>query len=138
MLLEAWSIKQLVLETGLPVDTCAQVCLVLQQVLGERAEVFKDTLDLTDQLASNVVWDFCTAALGRLSFRNSRICGCRYPSGCANSKKRCDLTRCFAIWWIDLHLINTCTEPPCIDRISIAQFTQANLGSRRMEWQLSI
>ena len=51
MLLEAWSIKQLVLETGLPVDTCAQVCLVLQQVLGERAEVFKDTLDSTDQLA---------------------------------------------------------------------------------------
>jgi len=74
MLLEARSINQLVLETGLPDDTYAQVCLVLQQLLGERAEVFKDSLDLTDQLASNLVWDFFTAALGRLSFRNSRIC----------------------------------------------------------------
>ena len=44
------------LETGLPDDTYVQVSLALQQVLGEQAEVFKnDTLDLTDQLASNLV-----------------------------------------------------------------------------------
>ena len=43
------------LETGLPDDTYAQVSLALQQVPREQAEVFKDTLDLTDQLASNLV-----------------------------------------------------------------------------------
>ena len=43
------------LETGLPDDTYAQVSLALQQVLGGQAEVFKETLDLTDQLASNLV-----------------------------------------------------------------------------------
>ena len=52
------------LETGLPDDTYAQVRLALQQVLGEQTQVFKETLDLTDQLASNLVWAFYTAALG--------------------------------------------------------------------------
>ena len=59
------------LETGLPDDTYAQVSLALQQVLGEQAEVFKDTLDLTDQLASNLVWAFYTAALGAAQFPQS-------------------------------------------------------------------
>ena len=64
MLLEAWSINQLVLETGLPYDSYAQGSLALQQVLGEQAEVFKETLDLTDQLSTNLVWAYYTAALG--------------------------------------------------------------------------
>ena len=59
------------LETGLPDDTYAQVSLALQQVLGEQAEVFKETLDLTDQLASNLVWAFYTAALGTAQFPQS-------------------------------------------------------------------
>ena len=63
------------LETGLPDDTYAQVSLALQQVLGEQAEVFKDTLDLTDQLASNLVWAFYTAALGARNFHNLQTCG---------------------------------------------------------------
>ena len=46
-------LERLDLETGLPDDTYAQVSLALQQVLGEQAEVCKETLDLTDQLASN-------------------------------------------------------------------------------------
>ena len=52
------------LETGLPDDTYAQVSFALQQVLREQTEVFKETLDLTDQLASNLVWAFYIAALG--------------------------------------------------------------------------
>ena len=52
------------IETGLPDDTFAQVSLALQQVLGEQAEVFKETLDLTDHLAPNLVWACCTTALG--------------------------------------------------------------------------
>ena len=52
------ALEQRDLETGLPDDTYAQVSLALQQVLGGQAEVFKDTLDLTDQLASNLVWAF--------------------------------------------------------------------------------
>ena len=52
------------LETGLPDDTYARVNVALQQMLGEQAEVFKETLDLMDQLASNLVWAFYTAALG--------------------------------------------------------------------------
>ena len=59
------------LETGLPDDTYAQVSLALQQVLGEQAEVFKETLDLTYQLASNLVWGFYTAALGAEQFPQS-------------------------------------------------------------------
>jgi len=58
-------------ETGLPDDTYAQVSLALQQVLGELAEVFKETLDLTDQFASNLVWAFYTAALGAAQFPQS-------------------------------------------------------------------
>ena len=69
--LEALSMNRLVQETGLPDDTYAQVSLALQQVLGEQAEVFKDTLDLTDQLASNLVWAFYTAALGAAQFPQS-------------------------------------------------------------------
>ena len=56
------------LETGLPDDTYAQVSLALQQVLGGQAEVFKETLYLTDQLAANLVWAFYTAALGAAQF----------------------------------------------------------------------
>jgi hypothetical protein len=52
------------LEAGLPDDTYAQVSFALQQVLGEQTEVFKETLDLTDQLASNLVWAFYIGALG--------------------------------------------------------------------------
>ena len=59
------------LETGLPDDTYSQVSLALQQVLREQAEVFKETLDLTDQLASNLVWAFYTAALGAAQFPQS-------------------------------------------------------------------
>jgi hypothetical protein len=59
------------LETGLPDDTYARVNVALQQVLGEQAEVFKETLDLTDQLASNLVWAFYTAALGAAQFPQS-------------------------------------------------------------------
>ena len=59
------------LETGLPDDTYAQVSLALQRVLGEQAEVFKETLDVTDQLASNLVWAFYTAALGAAQFPKS-------------------------------------------------------------------
>ena len=59
------------LETGLPDETYAQVSLALQQVLGEQAEVFKETLDLTDQLASNLVWAFYSAALGAAQFPHS-------------------------------------------------------------------
>ena len=56
------------LETGLPDDTYAQVSLALQQVLGGQAEVFKETLELTVQLASNLVCAFYTAALGAAQF----------------------------------------------------------------------
>ena len=56
------------LETGLPDDNYAQFSLALQQVLGEQAEVFKEILDLTNQLASNLVWAFYTAALGAAQF----------------------------------------------------------------------
>ena len=59
------------LETGLPDGTYAQVSLALQRVLGEQAEVFKETLDVTDQLASNLVWAFYTAALGAVQFPKS-------------------------------------------------------------------
>ena len=65
------ALEQRDLETGLPDDTYALVSLALQQVLGEQAEVFKDTLDLTDQLASNLVWAFYTAALGAAQFPQS-------------------------------------------------------------------
>ena len=51
-------LKRRDLETGLPDDTCARVNVALQQMMGEQAEVFKETLDLTDQLASNLVWAF--------------------------------------------------------------------------------
>jgi hypothetical protein len=51
-------LERLDMETGLPDDTDAQVSLALQQVLGEQAEVFNETLDVTDQLASNLVWAF--------------------------------------------------------------------------------
>ena len=64
-------LERLDLETGLPDDTYAQVSLALQQVLGEQAEVCKETLDLTDQLASNLVWAFYTAALGAAKFPQS-------------------------------------------------------------------
>jgi hypothetical protein len=59
------------LETGLPDGAYAQVSLALQRVLGEQAEVFKETLDVTDQLASNLVWAFYTAALGAVQFPKS-------------------------------------------------------------------
>ena len=59
------------LETGLPDGTYAQVSLALQRVLGKQAEVFKETLDVTDQLASNLVWAFYTAALGAVQFPKS-------------------------------------------------------------------
>ena len=36
------------LETALPHDTYAQVSLALHQVLREEAEMFNETLDLTD------------------------------------------------------------------------------------------
>jgi hypothetical protein len=65
------ALEQRDLESGLLDDTYAQVSLALQQVLGEQAEVFKDTLDLTDQLASNLVWAFYTAALGAAQFPQS-------------------------------------------------------------------
>ena len=51
-------------ETGLPDETYAQVSFAFQQVLDEQAEVFKDILDLTYQLAFNLVWAFYTAGLG--------------------------------------------------------------------------
>ena len=44
---------------------------MLQRVLGDQAEVFKETLDVTDQLASNLVWAFYTAALGAAKFPQS-------------------------------------------------------------------
>ena len=56
------------LETALPYDTYAQVSPALQQVLREQAEVFKETSDLTDQLPSNLVCAFYTAALGVAQF----------------------------------------------------------------------
>jgi len=59
------------LETGLPDDTYAQASRALQRVLGEQAEVLKETLDVTDQLASNLVWAFYTAALGAAQFPKS-------------------------------------------------------------------
>jgi hypothetical protein len=59
------------LETALPYDTYAQVSLALQQVLRKKAEVFNETLDLTDQLSSNLVWAFYTAALGVAQFSQS-------------------------------------------------------------------
>ena len=59
------------LETGLPDATYARVSLALQQVLGGQAEVFKETLDLADQLASNLVWAIYTAALGAAQFPQS-------------------------------------------------------------------
>ena len=40
-------------------------------MLGEQAEVFKDTLELTDQLASNLGWAFYTAAPGAAQFPQS-------------------------------------------------------------------
>lgn len=91
------------LETGLPDDTYAQVSLALQQVLGEQAEVCKETLDLTDQLASNLVWAFYTAALGPRNFHNPQTCGPPFRLRCANSKRHYALTHYFAIWWINLH-----------------------------------
>lgn len=59
------------LETGLPDETYSQVSLALQDILGEQAEVFKEVLDLTDRLASNLVWAFYTAALGAAQFPQS-------------------------------------------------------------------
>jgi AcrR family transcriptional regulator len=59
------------LETALPYDTYAQVSPALQQVLREQAEVFKETSDLTDQLPSNLVCAFYTAALGVAQFSQS-------------------------------------------------------------------
>ena len=59
------------LETGLPDETYSQVSLALQDILGEEAEVFKEVLDLTDRLASNLVWAFYTAALGAAQFPQS-------------------------------------------------------------------
>ena len=85
------------LETGLPDDTYAQVSLALQQVLGKQAEVFKETLDLTDQLASNLVWGFYTAALGAEQFPQSQICGPLFRLRCANSKRHYALTHYSAI-----------------------------------------
>lgn len=59
------------LETGLPDETYSQVSLALQDILGEQAEVFKEVLDLTDRLASNLVWAFYTPALGAAQFPQS-------------------------------------------------------------------
>ena len=59
------------LETALPHDTYAQVSLALHQVLREEAEMFNETLDLTDQLSSNLVLAFYTAALGVAQFSQS-------------------------------------------------------------------
>ena len=59
------------LETGLPDETYSQVSLALQDILGEQAEVFKEVLDLTDRLASNLVWAFYTAAVGAAQFPQS-------------------------------------------------------------------
>jgi hypothetical protein len=77
------------LEKGLPDEPDAQDSLALLEMLGEQAKEFKEVLDLTDQLASNLVWAvYSGSAGGRQSFRNFQICGHPCPLGCAIFKKR--------------------------------------------------
>ena len=66
------------LETGLPDDTYAQVSLALQQVLGEQAEVFTETLDLTEQLASNLFGPFTRRRWGRAISTIPKRAGLRF------------------------------------------------------------
>lgn len=90
-------------ETGLPDGTYAQVSLALQRVLGEQAEVFKETLDLTDQLVSNLVWGFYTAALGAAQFPQSSNMRASVLFEVREFQERYALTHYFAIWWINLY-----------------------------------